>query len=157
SPRTNPHLPATHSLREFSKLQRIQSLSEYLGHGIWVAHVLVGARGRIPVKSNVIATAYNSILIIDDDPDIRDALGDALMHDGYRVDAVGCGTEAIARASQAQYGAAVLDMRLPDLDGQVVLRGLIEVDPKLPVVVLTGKPTIETRVGSFTKGAFAYV
>jgi len=109
------------------------------------------------VKSNVIATAYNSILIIDDDPDIRDALGDALTHDGYRVDAVGCGAEAIACASQAQYGAAVLDMRLPDLDGQVVLRGLIEVDPKLPVIVLTGKPTIETRVGSFTKGAFAYV
>ena len=102
-------------------------------------------------------TTQTSILIIDDDADIRDALGDALIHDGYRVDAVGFGTEAIERARHADYGAAVLDMRLPDLDGQVVLRGLTEVDPTLPVVILTGQPTTENRNGSFSKGAFAYV
>jgi PAS domain S-box-containing protein len=98
-----------------------------------------------------------SILIVDDDPDIRDALGDALTHEGYHVQSVGFGTEAIERVRGANYGAAILDMGLPDLDGESVLRQLIEVDPALPVVILTAQATTENRVGSLTRGAFAYV
>ncbi len=97
------------------------------------------------------------ILLIDDDPDIRLALGDALIHEGYQVHAVAYGAEALEKVRQVSYGAAVLDMGLPDLDGQSVLHGLMEQDPSLPVVVLTGRATTENTVGSLTKGAFAYI
>ncbi len=109
------------------------------------------------MSQDAVLTDVISILIVDDDPDIRDALRDALVHDGYRVHAVGFGTEAIELVRHGIYGAAVLDMHLPDLDGQVVLRSLMELDPSLPVIILTGHVTTENTVGSLTKGAFAYV
>ena len=57
------------------------------------------------------------ILIVDDDPDIAQALLDFLEHDGYRVDLAGTGSEALARSREQVYSAVILDLGLPDLDG----------------------------------------
>ncbi|MEE8606464.1 MAG: response regulator [Nitrospiraceae bacterium] len=98
-----------------------------------------------------------SILIVDDDPEVCEALYKILAHRGYRVQAVAYGAEAIQQVSQEKYEAVVLDMKLPDLDGQSVLRAMMELDPKLPIIVLTGYATVENTVGSLVKGAFAYL
>lgn len=105
-----------------------------------------------PVKSSAA-----DILLIDDDQDIRMALGDALEHEGYSVLGVSLGEEAVQRVRQAQYGVALLDIMLPDLDGQAVLKQLMEIDPELPVIVFTAHPTQDNTVGSMTRGAFAYI
>ncbi len=102
-------------------------------------------------------TARSTILIVDDDPDIREALGDALEHDGYGVHAVERGSEAIHQVQQFRYGSVILDMGLPDMNGLSVLKLCLQIDPDLPVIVLTGQVTQENTVGSMTKGAFAYI
>ncbi|HXF91674.1 MAG TPA: PAS domain S-box protein [Nitrospiraceae bacterium] len=98
-----------------------------------------------------------SVLIVDDNPDIRDSLSDMLIHEGYAVESIGHGAEAIRLVKQKRYGAAILDMQLPDLDGLSVLKVLTELDPNLPIVVITAHGTMETRSGSLTRGAFAYL
>lgn len=97
------------------------------------------------------------VLIVDDDPDIRQALGDMLQAEGYGIHAAATGTEAIAQARQVFYGAVLLDIGLPDLDGHAVLRSLRAVDPTLPVIILTGYVTEQNTVAPLTKGALAYV
>ena len=97
------------------------------------------------------------VLVVDDDPDIRDTLSDMLEHEGYRVHAVGTGAEAIHQARQTRYEAALLDMQLPDLHGHVVMKFLMDADPKLPIIAITAYALEENTIGSLTRGAFAYV
>jgi PAS domain S-box-containing protein len=104
-----------------------------------------------------VTPASPHILLVDDDPDLRIVLSDALSHEGYRVEAVGAGAEALAKARQEAYGAVILDLGLPDLDGRSVLNALLEIDSTLPVIVLTGNTSETHRTDSLTKGAFAYL
>ncbi|TAJ25597.1 MAG: PAS domain S-box protein [Nitrospirae bacterium] len=97
------------------------------------------------------------VLVVDDDPDTCEALGDLLEHEGYRVHTVHDGTEAIQQVRQLRYEAVLLDMRLPNLDGLSVLKTVMDVDPKLPVIILTAYASTENKVDSLSKGAFAYV
>lgn len=107
-----------------------------------------------PVNHNAVSQA---ILVVDDDPDIREALRDYLEHDGYRVETVGAGEPAIERVRHTRYGAVLLDVGLPDVDGLTVLRSLHEIEPSLPVVIFTAFTSYENTVGSLSKGAFAYL
>jgi PAS domain S-box-containing protein len=98
-----------------------------------------------------------TILVVDDDPDIREALRDSLEHDGYRVETVEAGEPAIECVRRTRFGAVLLDVGLPDVDGLTVLRSLHEIEPSLPVVIFTAFTSYENTVGSLTKGAFAYL
>jgi PAS domain S-box-containing protein len=102
-------------------------------------------------------TLDRSILVVDDDADIRESLRDMLEHEGYRVHLVGTGTDAICEAKQAHYGAVILDIGLPDLDGHAVFHALSLADPQLPVIIMTAQGTEQNTVGPLAKGAFAYV
>ena len=84
-----------------------------------------------------VSSSVSSILIVDDDPDICLALEDQLRFQGYTVRSVMTGREALHEAEQGSYEAVILDLGLPDLSGFAVLRGLEEMDPLLPVIVLT--------------------
>lgn len=99
----------------------------------------------------------NRILIVDDDPDIRESLGDMLSHEGYMVRNAASGVEALERTKQERYEAALLDIHLPDMSGLSVLKVMMELDPSLPIIILTGNATPENTIGSLAKGAFAYL
>lgn len=99
----------------------------------------------------------SSILIADDDPDLCLALEDHLRYLGYTVRTVMSGREALHEAEQGLYGAVILDLGLPDLSGFAVLRGLEELDPLLPVIVLTASAQESHTVESLRRGAFAYI
>ncbi|MGE0277286.1 MAG: PAS domain S-box protein [Nitrospiraceae bacterium] len=103
------------------------------------------------------ATTDYSILVVDDDPDIVLGLQDFLDHHGYRVDVAYTCAEAVTAARARHYDAVILDLSLPDGDGFAVLRTLQELDPRLPVVILTAFTTTERTVGSLSEGAFAYL
>ena len=98
-----------------------------------------------------------AVLIVDDDPDIRESLTDMLSHEGYLVHGAVSGTDALRQAKQMRYGAALLDIQLPDLNGLSVLKVLMELDAALPVIILTGNATPENTIGSLARGAFAYL
>ena len=106
----------------------------------------------MPIGS--VATKVN-ILVVDDDPDISQALLDFLEHDGYRVDVAATGFEALARSKQLPYSAVILDLGLPDVDGLVVLKKLQEHDPQLPIIILTAFTAPERTAGVVGHGAFA--
>ncbi|MES4785654.1 MAG: hypothetical protein C4294_07350, partial [Nitrospiraceae bacterium] len=105
----------------------------------------------------LVTSTKTRILVVDDDPDICLALTDFLEHEGYHVDVKGTGAEAIEQLQSHRFGAAVLDLGLPDLDGLDVLKAFQEVDPKLPVIILTAYTTVEKTVGALSRGAFAFL
>jgi PAS domain S-box-containing protein len=96
-------------------------------------------------------------LIVDDERDITCALQDLLQHKGYRTDVVSTGGGAISSVEQRHYGAVLLDIGLPDINGITVLKRLQEIDPKLPIIIITAYTKEEDTVGALSKGAFAYI
>ena len=78
------------------------------------------------------------ILVIDDDPDTRENLGDILELDGYRYDAAGTASELFARRSWDDVSLALLDRKLPDGSPQEILPRLKEIAPQVAVIIVTG-------------------
>jgi PAS domain S-box-containing protein len=97
------------------------------------------------------------ILIVDDEPDITCALKDLLEHKGYRADVAATGAQSISLVRQRRYAAVLLDIGLPDIDGLSVLSSLQEIDPKLPVIIITAYTKEEDTVGALSRGAFSYI
>ncbi len=102
-------------------------------------------------------TVTPAILIVDDDPDISLVLHDLLEHAGYRVQVAGTGAEALAQARADSFAAVLLDLMLPDMDGLSVLTLLKQIDPALPVIMLTAFVEVAKKHGSLTEGAFGYL
>jgi PAS domain S-box-containing protein len=109
------------------------------------------------MKAEPLPSHLLSILIVDDVPDICLVLEDLLRHEGYVVRSVGTGRGALQEAEQSQFDAVILDLGLPDLSGFTVLRRLEELDPLLPVIVLTATVQDSHTVESLRQGAFAYI
>jgi two-component system nitrogen regulation response regulator NtrX len=96
------------------------------------------------------------VLICDDEPGIRKTLSQILGDEGYTVDAVGLGQEALARALDEdgpRPEAIFLDVWLPDLDGLMVLDRLRAAGLETPVVMISGHGTVETAVQAVKRGA----
>ncbi len=96
------------------------------------------------------------ILVCDDEPGIRKTLSQILGDEGYTVDAVGLGQEALQRASGDEGlrpEAIFLDVWLPDLDGLAVLDRLRAAGLAMPVVMISGHGTVDTAVQAVKRGA----
>ena len=99
-----------------------------------------------------------TILVVDDETDISLALGDLLGHEGYRVEAVETGNEALRRVSPTHlYSAVILDLGLPDMDGLTVLQRLHTLDETLPVIILTAHGDHKEKISSLQHHAFAHL
>jgi len=95
------------------------------------------------------------ILVVDDDPDIRQAVTDLLESRGYTVHSVGTGWEALARVTTLTFAAVILDVQLPDQDGTEVFTLLKQNDSNVPIIVLTGTDNEDARVVDLRHQAFA--
>jgi PAS domain S-box-containing protein len=99
-----------------------------------------------------------TILVVDDEPDISLALGDLLGSEGYQVEAVETGKEALRRVSSAHpYSAVILDLSLPDIDGLTVLQRLRMQDETLPVIILTAHGDQREKIATLQHHAFAHL
>lgn len=97
------------------------------------------------------------ILIIDDDDNIRKVLVAILEDEGYDVESVGTAKEAIERTKKRFYNIALIDIRLPDMEGIELLTKIRDTTPKIRKVILTGYPTLQNAVDAVNKGANAYI
>ena len=97
------------------------------------------------------------LLIVDDDQVARELLAETLGREGYRVRVAGGGAEALGLAGAEPFDMALVDLRMPDLDGLAVLKQLAMIQPDLPVVILTAFATIETAIAAVNAGAFDYL
>jgi PAS domain S-box-containing protein len=97
------------------------------------------------------------VLIVEDDVRLQRVFTGVLTDAGYQVHAVSEAAAAIAAVKQHRYAAVLLDMRLPDnVDGSVLVR-IVELDPTVPAIVVTGYGTEHTRAQSLKNGAFAHL
>ncbi len=97
------------------------------------------------------------ILVVEDDPDLRRTLRDALTAAGYAVDTAPDGQAAVTALAARGYALMVLDLGLPHMDGLDVLRRLRGSDNPMPVLVLTARDGVEHRVLGLRLGADDYL
>jgi two-component system, NtrC family, response regulator AtoC len=98
-----------------------------------------------------------SILVADDDPVARDLLAEVLTGEGYRVRAADGGQACVRLAEAEPFDLALIDLRMPDLDGLEVLRRLTALRPPVPVLILTAFATLQTAIDTIRAGAWDYV
>jgi DNA-binding response OmpR family regulator len=98
-----------------------------------------------------------SILVIDDDKSILRTFTRILQKADYRVEVAETGKEAIEKAEKTKYDLALVDVRLPDMDGADLLIRLQELIPGTVKIVITGFPSLETGVKALDAGADAYL
>jgi DNA-binding NtrC family response regulator len=97
------------------------------------------------------------ILVIDDDPTIRNTVEAALKLEGYIIETAETGKEAIEKSKENFYNLALIDIRLPDLEGTQLLKKLKERTPKTRKIIITGYPTMPNAVEAVNKNADAYL
>lgn len=98
-----------------------------------------------------------SVLLIEDDLPLADGLARALRHEGNSVDVAGTVGEALAALAGKTYGAIVLDLGLPDLDGSEVVKHLAARQLDTPVLVLSARDGLEERIRLLDIGADDYL
>jgi DNA-binding NtrC family response regulator len=98
-----------------------------------------------------------SLLVADDDPVARDLLVEMLVAEGYRVRPADGGEACVRLAEAEPFDLALVDLRMPDLDGLEVLRRLSALRPPVPVLILTAFATIGTAIETIRAGAWDYV
>ncbi len=96
------------------------------------------------------------VLVIEDEPDLSQALAQALREEGYAADRALDGTEGLAKAEDCDYDAIVLDLSLPGLDGLEVLRRLRR-NRTTPALILTARDGVSDRVRGLDAGADDYL
>jgi len=98
-----------------------------------------------------------SILIVEDDANIGESLSKILQQEGYDADVAVNGGEAIQKSRNKFYDLALLDIKLPDMEGTQLLAKLHETMPKMVKIMVTGYPSIENAMEALNQGADAYV
>ena len=96
------------------------------------------------------------VLVIDDDESTRTTFAAILEDEGYNVDTAENGKEAIEKSNASTYRVALIDFRLPDMNGTELLNALRETIPKTAKIIVTGYPTLENAIDSVNKHADAY-
>src|SRR5262249_51960921 len=104
-----------------------------------------------------VTAAAPALLVVDDDQVARELLAETLGREGCRVRVAGGGEEALRLAGAEPFDMALVDLRMPDVDGLAVLKKLARIQPDLPVVILTAFATIETAIQAVNAGAFDYL
>ncbi len=97
------------------------------------------------------------ILIAEDEKTQRELLAGFLEREGFDVEAVTNGREVLIRLNDGCFDVALLDYRMPELDGLQTLREIRKLYPDLPVIMTTAYGTVETAVLSMKEGAFDYL
>jgi len=97
------------------------------------------------------------ILVIDDDKSIRETLKAVLEEKGYIVDTAENGESAIEKSKAKFYNLALIDIRLPDMDGVKLLTSMKETVPKMAKIIVTGYPSLQNAIEAVNRGADGYV
>jgi len=97
------------------------------------------------------------VLVADDERSIRDMLSAALGQWGYQAFLASSGTEAIGLLKGQLFDAALIDIRMPEMDGIDLLRELKRYDSSMEVVIMTGYPAVITAVEALKEGAYDYL
>ena len=98
-----------------------------------------------------------AMLVVDDEAEFRESLRARLTRKGYRVLSFGSAREALGACRERSFHVALLDIRMPEVDGLTLLQVLKSMDPLIEVIMLTGHGSIETAISAMKLGAYDYL
>ena len=98
-----------------------------------------------------------TILIIDDEKAIRKTLSEILSFEGYKIEEASDGEEGLNKFRQKTYDAVLCDIKMPKIDGLDFLQKAVEVNPDVPIIMISGHGNIETAVEAVKKGAYDFI
>jgi len=98
-----------------------------------------------------------AILLIDDEKSIRNVLKDILQHEGYRIEEASDGEQGLQKMAAQPFDLVLCDIKMPKMDGLEVLQQIMQLQPDVPVIMISGHGTIETAVDAVKKGAFDFI
>jgi DNA-binding NtrC family response regulator len=98
-----------------------------------------------------------SMLIVDDEQVVRDALKDWFLQDGFQVEIAGEAMEALDKMRDSNFDIALLDIKMPGMDGIELQQRLREIDGQLAIIIMTAYATVDTAVQALKQGAYDYI
>lgn len=98
-----------------------------------------------------------SILVVDDDQEVREFLKDFLEGEGYAVSLLSDPTAAVTSLKENQYHLIILDLMMPELSGIDLLGQIRQIDDDVAIIILTGHPSLETATTSIELEVSAYI
>jgi len=98
-----------------------------------------------------------SILVVDDDAEVRKTLSSILSKEGYSVETVENGKQATRISEKSRFDVALIDIKLSDMEGTELLHRLKENQPHMVKIVITGFPTLENAMETVNEGADGYI
>jgi len=108
-------------------------------------------------EENLVKKNAHKILVIDDNEWIRDTLKQLLAMSGYQVDVANDGEKGIKKVKSQNYDVVLTDIQMPKVDGMELLKQIKEYNPALPVVMITGFPTVDTAIQAMRQGASDFI
>ena len=98
-----------------------------------------------------------NILVVDDEEIVRDSLCSWLKEDGYQAEAAEGGLKALEMMKQRSWNVLFVDLKMPGMDGLEVMRKVKEVQPEIPIIIITAYATVNTAVEAMKEGAYDYL
>lgn len=98
-----------------------------------------------------------TVLIVDDEKGLRIGTQRLLQSENYLVDTAECGTDGIRMATEKEYDLAILDLKMPDIDGITVLKEIKKIRPNTVCFIATAYASYETAIEATKLGAFTYI
>ncbi|MDR3569946.1 MAG: sigma-54 dependent transcriptional regulator [Syntrophobacteraceae bacterium] len=102
-------------------------------------------------------TEQVSLLIVDDEPSVRDSLMHWFLQEGYRVETAAEAMEALGRMRDSSFDIILLDIKMPGMDGIELQRRLKEIDSQLAIVIMTAYASVDTAIQALKQGAYDYI
>jgi two-component system, NtrC family, nitrogen regulation response regulator NtrX len=98
-----------------------------------------------------------NILIIDDEKAIRKTLTEILSFEGYKLEEAADGEEGLRKFREKVYDVVLCDIKMPKIDGLDFLQKAVEINPDVPIIMISGHGNIETAVEAVKKGAYDFI
>ncbi len=98
-----------------------------------------------------------AVLVVDDDPMVLDLLAEYLRGNGYNVLTAGSGEEAVSKMRSATLDIALVDLKMPGMDGLETIEQMTGIDPEAVTILMTGFPTLDSSVKAIKLGASDYI
>jgi two-component system, NtrC family, response regulator HydG len=104
-----------------------------------------------------VAVRPGRVMIVDDESVVRDSLGKWFANEGYQIKNFANASEALAAVRPGDWDVALLDIKMPGIDGMELQQRLREIDPELSVIMMTGYASVDTAVKALKAGAYDYI
>jgi DNA-binding NtrC family response regulator len=98
-----------------------------------------------------------TLLIIDDEKSIRKTLSEILSFEGYKIEEAVDGEEGLNKFKEKTFDVVLCDIKMPKIDGLEFLQKAVEINPDVPIIMISGHGNIETAVEAVKKGAYDFI